>query len=156
MSDERGQNQMHHGAHGALPALIVGAAAWLVPGGGHLLLGQRSRGLTIMASIVCLFILGLLIGGVSVIDSPAAVSWSALQQKPWYVVQALGGLMTIFTTVATNGHTLPVSHARSWEIGTLYTAVAGMLNLLALIDACARAAGEPTSPASVDQAGKQA
>jgi hypothetical protein len=35
--------------------------------------------------------------------------------------------------------TVAISHARSWEIGTLYTAVAGMLNLLAIIDAAFRA-----------------
>ena len=35
------------------------------------------------------------------------------------------------------------SHARVNEIGVLYTAVAGMLNLLAMIDAAHRAAREP-------------
>ena len=34
-----------------------------------------------------------------------------------------------------------VSHGRVNEIGVLYTAVAGMLNLLAIIDASHRAAG---------------
>jgi hypothetical protein len=32
-----------------------------------------------------------------------------------------------------------MSHSRSWEIGALYTAVAGMLNLLAIIDSTYRA-----------------
>jgi len=34
---------------------------------------------------------------------------------------------------------VPQSHSRSWEIGTLYTAVAGMLNLLVIIDSAHRA-----------------
>ena len=36
----------------------------------------------------------------------------------------------------------PWSHARVYEIGTLYTAVAGMLNLMAILDAAYRAANE--------------
>ena len=36
--------------------------------------------------------------------------------------------------------TVAKSHSRLWEIGTLYTAVAGMLNLLAIIDSSHRAA----------------
>ena len=34
---------------------------------------------------------------------------------------------------------VPQSHARIFEVGTLYTAIAGMLNLLAIIDASHRA-----------------
>jgi hypothetical protein len=37
---------------------------------------------------------------------------------------------------------VPKSHARLAEIGTLYTAVAGMLNLLAIIDSSYRASQE--------------
>ena len=34
---------------------------------------------------------------------------------------------------------VPKSHGRLWEFGTLYTAVAGMLNLLAILDSAYRA-----------------
>jgi hypothetical protein len=37
------------------------------------------------------------------------------------------------------GPTQPASHARVSDIGTLYTAVAGMLNLMAIIDSSYRA-----------------
>ena len=46
-----------------------------------------------------------------------------------------------------------VSHARSWELGELYTAVAGMLNLLVLIDAVYRAAAPVTESSDRRPAG---
>ena len=40
-----------------------------------------------------------------------------------------------------------LSHARVNEIAVLYTAVAGMLNLLVIIDSAARASRDPDDPA---------
>ena len=47
------------------PGLAV--AAWVVPGLGHYLMGERRRGLIIGAVIGGLWIAGLLVGGVGVI-----------------------------------------------------------------------------------------
>jgi hypothetical protein len=74
-----------------------------------------------------------------------------LSDKPWVVGQFLCGPVSIAASALSvhearlrdpgedgNGQpiqSVPASHSRSWEIGTLYTAVAGMLNLLAIIDA---------------------
>ena len=41
---------------------------------------------------------------------------------------------------------VPPSHGRIYDIGTLYTAIAGMLSLLALIDSTGRAADEGGAP----------
>jgi hypothetical protein len=49
--------------------LIAGALAYLVPGAGHVFLGQTARGLVIGAGILALFFGGLFIGGLSVVDS---------------------------------------------------------------------------------------
>jgi hypothetical protein len=74
-----------------------------------------------------------------------------LSDKPWVVGQFLCGPVSIAASALSvhearlrdpglDGNAQPIqsvpsSHSRSWEIGTLYTAVAGMLNLLAIIDA---------------------
>jgi len=70
-----------------------------------------------------------------------------IANKPWFVGQVLSGPICLISArwsmkVAQPGDAklaVPPSHGRIYEIGTLYTAVAGMLNLLAMIDASHRA-----------------
>ena len=164
---------------------IVALAAWLLPGGGYVLIGQRARGVTVGVTVVALFFLGLLVGGVRALEVPGwdergwpirlndrgyrvhpddasypRATWvmrrSALTEiraKPWAIPQSLvgpvaavGAAWSVWAASDPDGddgdRTAPgvVSHGRVNEIGVLYTAVAGMLNLLALIDASHRAA----------------
>jgi hypothetical protein len=129
-----------------LPPLVV-LAGWLCPGGGYLLLGQRGRAATVGLTIVIIFVLGLLIGGIRVVEpfsidaAGGGLLWQ-IQQKPWFIGQVLNGPIALITAHFSATPGLPVSHARSWEIGTLYTAVAGMLNLMAMIDSSYRAGRE--------------
>lgn len=169
-----------------LPPPLIAAAAWILPGLGHVLLGQRVRGIVVGMTILALFALGLLIGGVRALEVPGyddegqkivvvngrtssdprhkdqgpwimrAHPVTELRQKPWSIAQVLVGPMGLAgmawsvwastdpDRTATDDGPLKapgvVSHARVNEIGVLYTAVAGMLNLLAIIDASHRAA----------------
>jgi hypothetical protein len=123
----------------APPPPLVVVASWLVPGAGYWLLGQRARGTAIGISVLCLFVLGMLIGGITVVDAP--LSLAQISAKPWFVAQILTGPVSIAAAWLA-GSVDVVSHSRSFEIGTLYTAVAGMLNLLGIIDAGYRAANE--------------
>lgn len=70
--------------------------------------------------------------------------------KPWYIGQILAGPITLVCSKYSidlsrpmpdhpDESLAPKSHVRIAEIGTLYTAVAGMLNLLVIIDAAHRA-----------------
>lgn len=137
------------------PAPIIAFFAWLLPGSGHIILGQRARGLTIGITILVLFALGLFIGGLRVVELPGTGRtdsaepglMGAIKDKPWFVPQALTGPVSlVVATISANGAgsadhpaTIPVSHSRVAEIGTLYCAIAGMLNLMAMIDAGFRA-----------------
>jgi hypothetical protein len=166
---------------------------------------QKARGLTVGISVIALFAMGILIGGIRVMDPPgwgdygymvqivrrqvnddryevrrvdpitadqaadpraddrdqlvgsalANNPMAELSDKPWFVGQILCGPIALAASavsihaarptaaaVAASDspvQTVAISHARSWEIGTLYTAVAGMLNLLAMIDSAFRA-----------------
>lgn len=123
-----------------VPAPVVALANWLVPGMGYLLIGQIARGLAVGLSILGLFVAGILIGGVHVIDPPNFVPGvsrvASVLQKPWYIGQFLSGAIGLYCGRIGPGQ--PASHARVSDIGTLYTAVAGMLNLIATIDAAYR------------------
>ncbi|HMO25060.1 MAG TPA: hypothetical protein PKB10_02215 [Tepidisphaeraceae bacterium] len=142
------------------PVPLVALAGWLVPGAGYVLIGQMARGVTTGVTILALFVLGLLIGGMRVIDVPGyddagqqrvrggrwalvASPVGELAHKPWYVPQILAGPITLVSgagslSLARQG--IDPSQARIRDIGTLYTAVAGMLNLMTLLDAAHRAA----------------
>jgi hypothetical protein len=186
------------------PAMTA-LCAWIIPGGGYWVIGQKGRATAVGVSVILLFLLGMLVGGIRVMNPPgwgdygymvqlverdlggdrAEIirvdpmtaeqaqnpttddrdrSWKPaveshpldeLSDKPWFVGQALCGPMALAAAsisvhaahpTATNAGTsdapyqsAAISHARSWEIGTLYTAVAGMLNLLAIIDSAFRA-----------------
>ena len=129
-------------ASSSVPAPIVALATWVVPGSGYWLIGQRARALTVGITIIILFVMGLLIGGVRVVDAPPNVLTSpanAVSQKPWFVGQILAGPITLSASSIGHDNAYFASHSRVNEIGTLYTAVAGMLNLLAIIDAAYRA-----------------
>ena len=77
-----------------------------------------------------------MIGGVHVVDPPTFVPGvsrvASVLQKPWYIGQFLSGAIGLFCGWI--GPAQPASHGRVSDIGTLYTAVAGMLNLMAMID----------------------
>jgi hypothetical protein len=146
MSNAAGTNRWY------APVPVGAVASWLVPGTGYLLLGQMARGLTIGITVLFLFVSGVLIGGLHVVDPPAFAKptpgetivqqyerhMTEVLQKPPYIGQFLAGIIGIYAGKI--GPTQPASHARLADIGALYTAVAGVLNLLAIIDASHRAA----------------
>ena len=134
------------------PAPVIAIVNWLIPGSGYLMLGQVARGLTIGLTILILFTLGILIGGIHVVDPP---NLSALKgnfvrtvlEKPWYIGQFMSGAIGLISGWI--GPMQPASHARANDIGTLYTAVAGMLNLLATIDSSYRSTlDDPYEPSA--------
>jgi hypothetical protein len=145
-----------------LPPPLIALAGWIVPGAGYFLIGERRRAVVVAVTIVLLFLGGLLIGGIRVIDVPGfddtglarmrddrwtltTAPVAEIANKPWYVPQIFAGPLTlgasrVSLSAARRG--VDPSHARLRDIGTLYTAVAGMLNLMVLIDAAHRAARE--------------
>lgn len=143
------------------PPPVVALAGWILPGFGYWLIGQRSRGVTIGLTIIILYISGLLIAGVRVVDVPGYTEngrkipdsslLNEVRQKPWSIAQVMAGPLGIASGAASvwaaqageDGQPRGVrTHVRIPEIATLYTAVAGMLNLLAIIDAASRAGRE--------------
>jgi hypothetical protein len=152
---------------------VVALAGWLLPGLGYWLLGERARAIVVGVTTLLLFAGGILIAGVRVIEvpgyddrgnkilvqtGPGEREWNLftfngvkneIGNKPWYVGQILMGpvnLMCSAWSIAASDPQLdyPKVKARLGEIGTLYTAVAGMLNLLAMIDSAYKAGGGET------------
>lgn len=149
--------------------LHAAALGWLLPGLGHLILGQKKRGVILCVTILSLWLAGIFIGGISVIDkydrldsesnsSAATRSWWFFGQAmiaPSFVVDGIRSRMAVghAAELGFPSHSNPralivpehrdapsvvapyePSFGRVAEQGILYTALAGMLNLLAMID----------------------
>ena len=107
---------------------LVCAAAWAVPGAGHLWLGRYQKGLTLLVVLPLMFVVGLGIRG---------------RIFPFQFDDLLVGLAAI----ADLGIGLPYLVARlagagageviaiTYEYGNTYVIVAGLLNMLAALDA---------------------
>lgn len=111
-------------------------AAWLWPGMGHVMNGQSRRGLLIMVGVLFLFLTGVLIGGIDCVDRR--------EDRLWFIAQAGCGPIALVTDFANQTYikALPPDRrlhttglARVNEMGTLFTALAGLMNIVAVLDA---------------------
>ena len=127
------------------PSWHIGAAigAWLVPGGGHYLIGEHYRAAVIGVSIALLWLGGLLIGGVGVCARDEHPAWFYAQMltapswvADWYQMRLKDNVVDIELAnfEPSFGRTFEPSFGHMNEQGILYTALAGLLNLLAVID----------------------
>lgn len=132
-------------------------AAWLVPGLGHVLVGQRRRGVVIGLTVLGLWLSGLLIGGISIIDHEQTGDGLAPRLSFWFVGQAMLSPSVAVDMVHQRLKATSLQRfgrpphpeqqprplftpamGRAHEVGTLYTALAGLLNLLAMLDVARR------------------
>jgi hypothetical protein len=116
----------------AEPALVARGrlvlAAWLIPGLGHLLLGRKWRAAILFASILAMFLLGLAMKG----EFFSRHSESYLQMLGYYGELSVGAAMAAATFF---GYAGGDSFFVSSDYGTAFLVAAGMLNLLAVLDA---------------------
>lgn len=115
-------------------------AAWLVPGLGHWLLGQHKRGVILLVSIGLLWTSGFFIGGVGVFDRKDHPIWFIGQMliAPSIVVEGWDRSLKGPDALPPRPDAAVIPYTPSYghvhEQGVLYTALAGMLNLLAIMD----------------------
>lgn len=133
------------------PALAA-FLAWLVPGLGHLYQGRTAKGVLFSATILITFFGGLFLGEGRVVYA----SWSPVEKRLPYVCQLGVGLPAMPALVQAyrvrNGkppitewmapvrdrqelHRLHHDLHRYFELGTVYTMIAGLLNILVIYDA---------------------
>jgi len=112
----------HHG----LFLVATGLLAWLVPGAGHFLLHQQKRAAIIFVAVVLTFLVGLYVGSIGIIDPVGA--------KPWYAAQIMNSPAVYFLGRISATGKYPV-YGRPNEIGQIYTSIAGLLNLLCIVNA---------------------
>lgn len=114
--------------------VLLCAAAWAVPGAGHLWLGRRQKGLVFLVVLSLMFTIGLLLHGrLFPFDfGEPLVALAAFADVgvgvPWLIARMLDAGAGTVTAV-------------TFEYGNTFTIVAGLLNFLVILDAFDIAAG---------------
>jgi hypothetical protein len=122
-------------APGVFVPMLLG---WLVPGAGHLWLRRRWPAVFIAGAILPLYAVGMALTG-----------WENVspERHPWYfALHALVALPTAAATLLTRAVVIDRPYPLS-GVGELYTAVAGLLNLVAVADCWARSRHGDPDPA---------
>ena len=104
--------------------LIVG---WLVPGAGHFLIGKWKRGALLAVSIVCMFALGLAMQGKLYSSAQDVLDMLGL-------LGDLGNGLLYMVGRGLGLGTAPVMVTTA-DYGTKFIVVAGLLNVMAAVDA---------------------
>ncbi|MGH9555477.1 MAG: DUF6677 family protein [Terriglobales bacterium] len=120
-----------------LTAMAVAApvAGWLIPGGGHFLLGRWGRGLLLMASVTSMFALGILMEG----KVYTANTGDILDILGFIGDLGAGALYMITRAMEWGRGSIQLASA---DYGTKYIVVAGLLNVISAVDAYHIAVGE--------------
>ena len=152
-SDSRNETTLNFGA------AVLG---WVLPGLGQIVIGERRRGVFVMIGILGLFITGVFVGGIDCVDKD--------EDRLWFAGQVVVGPIAVGTAYANQGLlksgkaaemvptppsmfdpnpsplgkpiTVAKGLAHANEFGTLLCFLAGLLNLVAIMDALVRVEGQ--------------
>jgi hypothetical protein len=119
-------------------ALLVLIAGWLVPGAGHFLLGKWVRGLLLFVALMLMFGVGLALHGK--LYSP---NTGDLLDILNFAGDLGGGLLYVIAKMFDLGAAAVVTV--SADYGTKFMVVAGLLNVIAAVDAHSLATGRKAS-----------
>jgi hypothetical protein len=117
----------------------VVALAWLIPGGGHFLLKRPARGALLAVSVAAMFLLGLMMRG-------AMFQWQTgdILTTVIYCGGFIGDLMSgiLFLLARAFGYNQVDVAGHVHDYGTKFLVAAGLLNILAMVDAYEIATGK--------------
>ena len=105
---------------------------WLIPGAGHFLLRRRSRGAILSFCVLATFLLGLLMRGAMFqpqFDNPL----STIIYCGGFLGDLASGVLYLLTTWL--GYSQPDVAGHVHDYGSKFLVAAGLLNILAVVDA---------------------
>jgi len=115
------------------PSIIV--LGLVLPGLGHVCTGQKRRGFLIMFGVLFLVLCGVLVGGIDAVDQKNDGLWFIAQMWCGLTVIGIDLLNQFFIAplpITQRATLVGLSHAN--EIGTLFIALAGLMNFVVLLD----------------------
>ncbi|MBZ5620732.1 MAG: hypothetical protein LAQ69_18705 [Acidobacteriia bacterium] len=117
------------------PAVALG---WLIPGGGHLLLKRTGRGVLLMVSVTSMFLCGLMMRG-AMFQPQSGDLLTTLINTGGFVGDICSGILYLLSVWL--GYSTPDMAGHVHDYGTKFLVTAGLLNVLAMVDAFEIAAG---------------
>ena len=108
--------------------VLLCAAAWAVPGAGHVWLRRRQKGLIFFVALTLMFAVGLALEGRLFPFEPS---------QPLVALAAIAdlGIGVPYFVARLAGYGAGLVTAQTYEYGNAFVIVAGLLNLLVVIDA---------------------
>jgi hypothetical protein len=115
--------------------------SWFIPGGGHLLLKRTGRGAVLMSTVVIMFVLGLLMRGV-MFQPTRADLLTTIITCGGFLGDLASGLLYLLAYVFGYVNNVVDVAGHVHDNGTKFLVAAGLLNILAIIDAYEIAKGK--------------
>jgi len=117
------------------PAVALG---WLIPGGGHFLLKRTGRGVLLLVAITSMFVCGLMMRG-AMFQPQTGDMLTTLINVGGFIGDVAGGILYLLTVWLGYSQVDMAGHVHDY--GTKFLVMAGLLNILAMVDAFEIAAG---------------
>ena len=112
---------------------------WLVPGGGHFYLKRWNHGGLLLASVAGMFVFGLMMRG-HMFTPQSGNLFTTIVTYGGYVGDLASGILYFLATWL--GYEQPALPSPQADYGTKFLVCAGLLNILAIVDAYEIATGE--------------
>ena len=134
----KGKTQAREGVPLAacVPPVVL---AWLIPGAGHFYLRRQLHGIVLLATIAGMFLAGILMQG-RMFEPMGGNLFTTVMTYGGYVGDLCTGLLYILTVGL--GYEQEALPGAVHDYGTKFIVCAGLLNLLAMVDAYEIAAGK--------------
>lgn len=120
---------------------VAALVGWLVPGAGHVFIGERARGVIFFVVISLTFWTGIAVGGVK-------NTVNTKDRYLWFLGQVCAGVHPMAAIVWSRNMDGPpagaagdprwIAYGHTEDTAVVYTAIAGMLNILVVLDVLAR------------------
>ena len=117
------------------PAVALG---WLVPGGGHFLLKRHGRGALLFAAVTAMFLCGLMMQG-AMFQPQNGDLLTTLINTGGFIGDVCSGILYLLSVWF--GYNTPDMAGHVHDYGTKFLVTAGLLNVLAMVDAYEIASG---------------
>jgi len=118
-----------------VPAVALG---WLIPGGGHFLLKRNGRGALLLAAVTGMFLCGLMMQG-AMFQPQTGDMLTTLINTGGFIGNLCSGILYLLSVCFGYSQVDTAGHVHDY--GTKFLVSAGLLNLLAMVDAFEIAAG---------------
>jgi hypothetical protein len=112
--------------------------AWLIPGGGHLLLKRTGRGVLLMVAITGMFLCGLMMRG-AMFQPQSGDILTILINTGGFIGDLASGILYLLSVWL--GYAQPDMAGHVHDYGTKFLVTAGLLNVLAMVDTFEIASG---------------